>query len=143
MANHLMQTLSEEVKHRMNKYELDDIDRKIIDGSIESMKDTFKQLKQHSKRHNNQGQSLHWIVWNTSREDGARSFFTSPFRPNDITGNEDFSIPLSSMRDVSEEVLLARSVRNYEHHFTMSLPESHLFGHASPGSIWEHRDRHS
>jgi len=139
MANHLVQTLSEEVKHRMNKYELDDIDRKIIDGSIESMKDTFKQLKQHSKRHNNQGQFLHWIVWNeASREDGARSFFTSPFRPNDMTGNEDFSTPLSSMRDVSEEVLLARSVSNYEHHFTMSLPESHLFGHASPGSIWEH-----
>ncbi len=136
-VNSFMQGFYDVVSERMKKYESSDIDVRITNSSIDVIKTLYTRLKNHSKIHTREGRKLHWIIWNeTQREKGAISFFSSPFRPTNPTGEEDIATSIGSMRDVSEEVLMFRE-RKEQPYPSITLPESHLFGHASPGSIWE------
>ncbi len=138
-ANSFMQGFYEVVRKRMEKYESSDIDEGITNSSIDVIKNLYERLKNHSKIHTREGRKLHWIIWNeTQRKKGELSFFSSPFRSKNPTGEEDIASSIGSMRDVSDEVLMFQESREQRFRTTTTLPESHLFGHASPGSIWEH-----
>jgi len=131
------QDLVKIIEKRMEDYEADDIDMRIIADSVDTMTKKFQKLKNHAKRHYRDQKELNWLIWNERmRKPNQVSFFSSPFRPKNTTGEEDHATSLSSMRDISEEIrMFERVSEDFELH--SSLPETHLFGHASPGSIWD------
>jgi len=125
------------IEKRMIDFEADDMDIRIIRDSVSTMSRQFKQFQNHAKRHTQNQRELNWLIWNErGRKPNQVSFFASPFRPKNILGQEDHANSISSMRDISEEIrMFEQASTDFEIH--SSLPESHLFGHASPGSIWE------
>ena len=126
----------ESIRERMT-YDASDLDPDILEQGIGSIRREWGVLQSTARSHYRDHQKhLHWILWNEhSRGPNDTSFFSSPFRTADQSGFQDLRASLSSLRDITEEVLmheqLPRSI------WRTSLPETHLFGHAAPGSIWE------
>ena len=136
VAGEVVKSLLDEVKARMDKFESSDIDEGIVNISLDVIDTKFSTLKNHARNHAREQRELNWLIWNEAmRRPGQISYFESPFRPRNTVGLEDYATSISSMRDVSQEVLMFQN--SGEHRPSSSLPETHLFGHASPGSIWE------
>jgi len=126
----------ESIRERMT-YDASDLDPDIIEQGINSIRREWGVLQNTAKTHHREHQkNLHWILWNEhSRGPNDTSFFSSPFRTADQSGFQDLRASLSSLRDITEEVLMHE--QRQESQWRTSLPETHLFGHAAPGSIWE------
>ena len=124
------------IRERM-RYDEDDLDPNILDQGIDKINAEWQTMAIAAKEHHiNHGKQLHWILWNRiGAAPTSSSFFSSPFRKNDPTGVEDLRPGLSSLRDINEEVLMYE--QGPEFRKMSSLPETHLFGHAAPGSVWE------
>ena len=124
------------VRQRM-EFDADDLDSDILEQGISTIEHEWSLLCHTAKSHHRlHGKSLHWILWNDhSRGPNDTSFFSSPFRAIDQSGFQDLRASLSSLRDITEEVLMHEQRQEFQSR--TSLPETHLFGHAAPGSIWE------
>lgn len=124
------------IRERM-RYDEGDLDPNILEQGIDKINAEWQVMAVAAREHHtNHGKELHWIIWNRiGAAPTSSSFFSSPFRTPDPTGIEDLRSGLSSLRDISEEVLMYE--QGPEFRKMSSLPETHLFGHAAPGSVWE------
>ena len=126
----------ESVRERM-AYDASDLDPDILEQGIRTIRREWDVLQNTAKTHHKEHhKNLHWIIWNEhSCGPHDTSFFSSPFRTADQSGFQDLRASLSSLRDITEEVLMHEQKPAWIER--SSLPETHLFGHAAPGSIWE------
>lgn len=123
------------IRERMG-FDADDLSQDILEDGLKSIRKEWDLFCDVADRLKTLDMKLHWILWNDySRGPKDASFFSSPFRTEDLTENQDLRTPISSLRDITEEILMF--TQGKERQIRTSLPETHLFGHAAPGSIWE------
>ena len=120
----------ESVRERMT-YDASDLDPEILEQGIQTIRREWGVLQNTARTHHREHhKSLHWILWNEhSRGPNDTSFFSSPFRAADQSGFQDLRSSLSSLRDITEEVLMHEQMPTWVRR--SSLPETHLFGHAA------------
>ena len=139
VADRLVKKFEETIRGRTEAYE-SHFDIIVLDQAINEVSRALSRAKSFARFCAQAPTSpAWWIVWNdherANMNPEPKSLFSSPFRTNFETEEEDLVDSISSMRDITPEILLQRNVD--VHSFMTSMPESHYFGHMSPGSIWE------
>ena len=137
-AEGLVNALIDEVKHRIEGFEAEEMDAEVLKHSISIIQGLHRQTVDLARECSSMNNELHWTLWN-NREmgNGSRvSLFASPYRAKAPMG--DLSLAVGSMRDVAVEGLLHRPVVT-EWKPTTTVPTGHLLSHAAPLNLWEFR----
>ena len=100
----IIDTFESSIRERMG-FDADDLSQDILEDGLKSIRKEWDLFCDVADRLKTLDLKLHWILWNDySRGPKDASFFSSPFRTEDLTENQDLRTSISSLRDITEEI---------------------------------------